>query len=115
MFIEIKTHCATRTSSQQDTQNVIDNALGNLLHKTWVDTKRSRKLCYYHGLHVACFSNTRPDNSEWMTWNGKRITVEELMEVLAFKRDARTLKKRYDRGHHKSKNDLLLFENALKP
>ena len=101
MLIELKTHEATLSRpAQKDTLHLLDQALG-YSDRQQVEVMRGRKLSYYHGLHVLRLQNTTPANSEWMAWDDVKINTELLIRILRFEVNARTLREREDRSHHK--------------
>lgn len=59
-----------------------------------------RVLVRAYGVHVLRFSGLGPDDSEWIKWDGKEISAEQLTEILAFNLDPDTLKPIDLRNHH---------------
>jgi hypothetical protein len=113
MLIEAKAHGASPPEHQRDTLKVL-HQLFRAIDRIYVQTlKRGRKRLFYWGLHYLQMSGALPSNSAWMRWDGKAITVDELVEVLRFERNAYTLKMREDRSHHKA--DPPLNDEWLKP
>ena len=52
----------------------------------------------YHGFHLLQLSATTPDDSERMWWDGKKITRNQLIQLLRFEIDAYSLLRRIDGG-----------------
>jgi len=59
--------------------------------------------CY--GIFLLALEHDRPDRGGWIAWHGRRVTLDQLIEILSFKRDPRTLRVRDDRRHHAPPRD----------
>ena len=112
MCVELKTHMAKAPFAQRDTLDVLDQAL-DLSHKQKIKTARGVKMLYYHGLHLLQLSDVCPVTSDQMLWDGKIIDEPTLVGLLLFDVDAKTLKVREDRSHHKQ--EPMLIGDALYP
>jgi len=96
MFLEVKSRGKkTVETSQKNIYLLLDSVFrtvaGKVLPlKLWgkiVDRK-----IRYMGRHLLVMSGTRPDNSEWMLWDGKPTTEQELVRTLRFELDPNTLR-----------------------
>ena len=101
MLLETKEWMAEPAYAQSDTFNAIHQML-RASHHTVVHLKRGHVKIFYHGIHLLQFSATCPDDSDTIRWDGKKIAKTSLLEILRFERDARTLRTREDRSHHKA-------------
>lgn len=114
MDIEVKTRGADLTESQRDTLHIRNQFFRN---RNQTPTKKlqfqavsavevfsimngRRVLVRAYGVHVLRFSGLGPDDSEWIKWDGKEISAEQLTEILAFNLDPDTLKPIDLRNHH---------------
>jgi hypothetical protein len=95
MILEVKTFGNQRlTPSNVSAMDVLKAALERL-HGTvtrirmWGATERRRVL--FFGVHVLTLSHDRPDTSDWMEWDGRRITIKELIKLLRFELDPNKL------------------------
>jgi len=110
MFLEIKTLGAELADAQQDTLGMLSQVLRNRRRNMYRD-KRGRHLgdhsplasAYSHmmgrrvrlrmfGGHLLRLSGTSPTDSDWMTWDNKRINVHQLIALLRFDLDPDTLR-----------------------
>jgi len=55
-----------------------------------------------YGVHVLRLSHGSPDDSEWMTWDGKRIHAGELVRLLRFELHPDSLREMENRHHKKT-------------
>ena len=118
MMVEIKTHGAELSDAQRDTLWLIDQITRN---RRQTPTKQSMRVqagigpstvrsiiakgevtLKAFGAHVLTFSGLGPDDSEWIKWNGKTITVDVLTQLLRFDLDPDTLKPIDLRNHHRT-------------
>jgi hypothetical protein len=105
MFLEVKTRMAKVDGSQAKTLNIMRQIVQNQ-----GKLGKPMQLSDGHGgpiRQVRCFggfelrlSSTSPEDSEWMEWNRKRITVEQLEKLLRFDIDPITFKKMDWRDNH---------------
>lgn len=103
MGVEIKTNRGTLTPAQTDTLHMANQALrtrrqtptkelewqaGNTptLDMYSMMAERVVRVRVY-GIHVLTFSGLGPEDSEWMEWDGGRITKEQLIGLLRFDLD----------------------------
>jgi hypothetical protein len=101
MLTEWKTFGRTAPFAQADTLHLIDQILrrrGDRRPYYTIKGKRMWVRCW--GVHHVTLSGSRPDDSDWMTWDSKPVKVDALEELLRFDRDPYTLKPRTDRRHH---------------
>lgn len=88
-MLEVKSH--GKKSSQ--TVSVVNQKLFSVLNavmsvcdgKTFHYTLHGERVSSYFrylGMHVLKMSNTRPDDSEWMTWDGYFIDTDTLVRIL---------------------------------
>lgn len=114
MDIEIKTMGADVSPAQRDTLHIRNQLMRN---RRQTPTKglffqagnanevfsvmNGRKIivrCY--GVHLLRFSGLGPDDSEWISWDQKTITVDQLTGLLRFDLDPDTLTPIDLRNHH---------------
>ena len=106
MFLEEKTFCRERPFAQKDTMTVVQQVLEQPLRgeqpaRYTVKNERGKDvMALYYGWHVIQFSETYPDNSAGIWWDGKPIEVPELEEVLRFDRSPITRRRISYRRHH---------------
>ena len=103
MFIEVKTGMEKLSEAQRDTLSLFNQVLRNRkpnIHsrpRSQIENapvtayskihKRNIRL-YLYGGHLLRISGTRPDNSDFIEWDGRhQLTVKELEEMLRFERD----------------------------
>lgn len=60
-------------------------------------------LLRFFGCHLLRFSNTGPLDSAFIEWDRKKITREQLEQILRFELSPLTLNKRDERSHHGGK------------
>lgn len=115
MGIEIKTFGMELTDSQRDTLHIINQLMRNrrqvnlnyqagsgttALGKSTLTGKNIILRAY--GMHVLTFSHLGPYDSEWISWDKKRINIKILTKILRFDLDPDTLRKLDLRLHHKN-------------
>ena len=130
MKVEVKTHGADITDAQRDTINAVDALLrtkpmgefrdkGQLVpgHKDNVrrvvsmfSGKPVRIIC--HGLHVLRMSGSTPGTSEWLTWDGRRITAGQFEMLLRYELDPDSLRELEHREHKNQSSQAALFSPA---
>lgn len=97
MLIEIKTYRAKPDNSQRNTLNVLHCTLsrGNGIS---VQSKIDGFVfeVFYHGVHLLQLSHETPNDSDVMWWDTEPITTEQLVKLLRFELDAKTLRPRED-------------------
>lgn len=109
MFVEVKTHGADLNQSQRDTLSMLSQVLRNRrrnrhsdrhgLHaddhlalasvKSWL-LQQSVRLRMFGG-HLLQLSDDDPITSEWIAWDRKLITPDQLIQLLRFELDPDTL------------------------
>jgi hypothetical protein len=116
MLIEVNTFGAVMDErSQGDTYHLIDQVMRRDRGKRGRYYKRrtgEKRWVRCWGVHYIRMSGDTPPNSEWLTWDGKEVTVLQLEELLRFERDPDTLKPRSDRRHHRPSQGMLLQVQA---
>lgn len=100
MLMEHKSHAGGASFAQADTITAIDQML-KASHLTIAKVHRGYVKMFYHGFHVLRCSANGPNDSDWMEWNGKRISAETLKRLLRFELNPWTLREREDRLHHR--------------
>lgn len=119
MSIEIKTHDAAMKPSQRDTLHDVNQLIRTepwreqrergrflpghrqnvrMVWSAW-QGKKVQLLCY--GIHVLRLSGATPDDSERMTWDGQDITADDLVQLLAFRRNPDAPRRMIEDRHHK--------------
>lgn len=115
MDIEIKTMGADLSPAQRDTLHIRNQLMRNRRQTPTKDlvfqagappldvfsVMNSRKVkvrCY--GVHLLRFSGLGPDDSEWMLWDQRPITIDQLTGLLRFDIDPDTMKPIDLRNHH---------------
>jgi hypothetical protein len=107
MLLEVKAFAADCPFAQRDTLTLVHQLL------TGSDLRRARsyrrldgpnfqrRVVRSFGVVQLRLSGDRPDRSEWMEWQGRRIDVEMLIELLTFQRDPHCPSKKLEyRRHH---------------
>lgn len=112
MFIEEKSNGADLTFGQRD--------LMFILHQLfrWADRKYKRFKTVrgdwvrvrWWGYFKLRYSGATIEDSEFILWNKRQITLHELEQLLRFELNPRTLRPRSDRRHHASKTAILPLE-----
>lgn len=110
MFIEVKTHGAEPSLSQTDTLSLFSQVLRNRRPnrhqakkgrhandhtppaRTWSKARSKSIGLRMFGGHLLQMENESPDDSAWMKWDWKPITVDHLIALLRFEIDPDTLK-----------------------
>jgi len=118
MSVEVKTFERDLSDSQRDTLAIInallrttpwkeqrlggrlisDHAQNTRIVYSVLNGRRVQILCY--GIHKLRLSGGTPDDSEWMTWDDKKITTAQLVGLLRFDLHPDSLRKMENR-HHK--------------
>ena len=111
MMIELKTNSASLPFAQRDTLKLINAGFHNAFYdqagrvvtkKVQIDNKT--RFVRFYGAFLLQIDTDRPDTSKTIKWHGKVISYQVLLNVLAFKRDPRTLNERDDKRHHAASN-----------
>jgi len=117
MLIELKTRAGAVSHSQRDTLFLLDAILRRATSRKNMsgrfcisvpDTRKERigqqRLVRWFGVHVVYVSNTRPDNSVVIKWDGNELDGEQhLIDILAFKLDPDNPRKPLSlRRHHRT-------------
>lgn len=79
--MEEKRFGARQTVAQADTQSIVAQMLA-FASGHIVTTLRGRRKIEYRGHFLIVFQNTTPDDSEWITVNGEKVSRDELLELL---------------------------------
>lgn len=126
MLVEIKTFGSELSTSQRSTFHWINLLMRNRrqrnLHlqagsgpiicgKSTMTGKNI--LLRSFGMHVLRFSHLGPDDSEWIKWNDKNITIDTLTSILRFDLDPDTLLKIDFKQHHKTRETIYLEKMPL--
>lgn len=82
LTIEEKRFGGQSTQAQQDTHSIISQMLARS-NGMLVTTLRGVRPVRYLGHYVIRFSDSTPDDSEWMTINGKPADRSDLLMLLA--------------------------------
>jgi hypothetical protein len=125
MMVEVKTRGAQLSDSQRDTIWIIDQLLRNrkdtptkktdrrqvegvvTMVKSFIQRGEVRARVF--GYHVLRLSGDSPDDSAEITWDSRRITLEQLVGLLRFDLDPDNLLPMDNRSHH-TKAPMPLFE-----
>lgn len=126
MFIEVKTHLADPTSSQEDTMMFVDQIfrnrrstptkkiprqIGGLPNKIYSKFSNQNVTFKAFGYHLLQMSNTTPEKSPYMVWDRLfEIQKDQLIKLMRFELDPDTLKPMDFRRHH-VEQPLLKLEN----
>lgn len=107
MCLELKTNQADLPFAQRDTLRLIA-----ALHRKVAYTENGRiktvkldmvgeiRFVRMYGYFLLRLERDRPDDGGWIEWHGRRVDLQTLIEILSFRRDPRTHRKRSDRRHH---------------
>lgn len=79
--LEEKCRGATPNKSQTDTHYVLYQMLK---HANGIDVKtlRGTRPVYYRGHHIISFENTSPEDSNWISIDGKQYDVDRLYNLI---------------------------------
>jgi hypothetical protein len=121
--IEVKTHGADLSFSQKDTLSMHNQVIrnrrntptkrskrqtGNGPLKVWSECAKGMVWMRHFGIHILVFDGTCVANSETIKWDGRKITKDDLWNLLEFRIDPDTFKPIEARSHHKRQQmDLL--------
>lgn len=108
MLIEVKTHGRQVPSAQADTYHLVDQILRRKDKRPYKRPTVGVRWVRCWGVHYVIMSGECPATSDWMTWDGKPITVTVFEELLRFERNPDTLEPRTDRRHHRPSQFQLL-------
>lgn len=105
MVIETKSNGAPLRNCQRDTLRFLHHHYGGRKDRfpSCENLKDSRGRVVrvrYWGIYLLEFSGHGPSDSEWIKWNGRVITVDQLLLLLQFKIHPETLRERDERDHH---------------
>ena len=102
MFIEVKTFGAELTRAQRDTLGLLNQTLRNRRknnhsnpkrqsegqpQKSYSIAKQKEISLRLLGGHLLQMSGVDPDTSDWLKWDTKQITAEDLVDLMLFDRD----------------------------
>lgn len=119
MDVEVKTMGADLSQSQRDTLHIRNQFFrnrrqtptkelryqaGNAIEVFSVMSGKLVKVRAY-GVHLLRFSALGPDDSDWIKWDQKEITVDQLTGLVRFDLDPDTLKPIDLRNHHSVFNE----------
>jgi hypothetical protein len=117
MLVEIKTHGANLTPAQQDQLSIINQVIRtdpwkeqrvsgrfigghdqNVRHVFSPMAKKQVRVISY-GVHLLRMSGSTPTDSDWIGWDGKPISAEQLVNLLRFDLNPDTLRVEEHRNH----------------
>lgn len=117
MFVEVKTYGAKPDMAQEDTLSLVNQVMRNRRANKHADVPRRQaggvplKLhskilnqvisCRLFGVHLLTFERDAPQNSAWIAWDNKRISEQQLLQILRLDFDPDTLRPIDLRNHHK--------------
>jgi len=94
MLIEEKSYGAEVGFSQRDTIMLLDQALRHAVGSKGITAKNARgrkvKLRYW-GWNTIQYQGNMTSESEWIKWNNRQITMDELIGLLRFELHPQTL------------------------
>ena len=83
LLIEEKRFGSTVSEAQRDSLNLIHQMLKFAAESGHqFRTFRGTRTIQYLGFHTVTFSHSGPDDSEWITWDGKIIAKEDLSDMI---------------------------------
>lgn len=92
MLLEEKQYAGRQSDSQRETHSLIDQALRFASEaRAPLRTMRGKKTLRHFGYHVVRFSQTNPEDSDCILWDGKPIDAKTLTLLLSFVIDPNTL------------------------
>jgi hypothetical protein len=106
MCLETKTFSAGIRFAQRDTLFLIDQLLrtsrtGQRSYRRCRGPNGEVRIVRSFGVIPLCLSGSRPDDSEEILWNGRKINEPMLVELLRFERDPHCPSKQLEyRRHH---------------
>lgn len=107
MLVELKTFSAELPYSQRDTLRLVAEVCrrscltnGGRVRTHRITTMNEVRLVRFYGVFLLQLSSDRPDTSDNITWHGKPIDINKLVDVLSFKRNPITMNIRSERRHH---------------
>jgi hypothetical protein len=127
MKVEVKTQGAAVGPAQRDTINAVDNLLRT---KPWKEHRIDGKLIpghpqnirnvvssiagrevriICHGVHVLRMSGPTPGTSDWLRWDERLITGEQLVQLFRYELDPDSLRVMEHREHKKISDQHPLF------
>lgn len=114
MFIEEKRFAEPLKNHQSDTLAVIYQLFANPRMKVMSKRVRSKMAggfvrVRFFGVHLLSFSGAGPDDSEWIEWDRKRITIDQLKGILRFDTNPFHLGRRDERCHHGGGKQIPMF------
>lgn len=130
MLVEIKTFARKESASQSDTLGIVNQLIRTVAWKFQRDSGRfttghphnvhlvfssysGRNVqTISYGKHTLCLSASTPEDSQWMTWDGKRISVDQLVLLLRFDLHPDSMKQNEHRRHKKINRDITLFDGT---
>lgn len=118
MVVEVKTHNAKMSDAQRDTAHVINQIMRNRKQTPTKNVQwqagngpltvysiytKSKVVLRAFGVHVVTFEKLGPDDSQWIKWDGKEISADQLAALLRFDLDPDTLNPMDWRRHHQDR------------
>lgn len=110
MFVEVKIHGGKVNDSQAKTLSMARQAAQNQ-HSDYIEKwvkdgphGPKRLLRHYGGFELR-LEGAAPDDSDWMEWNRKRITKQDLEKLIRFELNPHTLKPMDFRPDHHAKRE----------
>lgn len=116
MEVEIKSNGAALRDEQADSLHIRNQLLRNrrqtptkelkfqAVNYVSVKSLKSGKLVNvrHYGVHLLTFSGLGPDDSDWIKWDKRIITADDLTKVLSFELDPDTFRPIDLRNHHRT-------------
>lgn len=129
MCIEVKTYGSNPSDAQKSSLSIysqyLSNYTGNVHTQRGVTTDatgKKRKVfdkvfnrlvsVRHYGVHLLVFEKTSPEDSLWIKWDNKLISVKQFTDLMSFNIHPYTLQKLDARLHHKQKQ-LPLIQQAV--
>lgn len=116
MFVEFKSRGGALKKSQKDTMWIVDQMFrtdtttptkkaglhcGLVPSRVWSEASKMWVAVKAFGFHLCVLSGRTPDDSDRILWDGKEITLADLIKLLRFDLDPRTLRPMDWRIHHR--------------
>jgi hypothetical protein len=93
MLVEQKAFNAVVGFAQRDTLLILHQLL-SVANGGWVRTQRGEQAqVMYFGLHILTLSHRTPQTSQTILWNDFPVSLDELIRILRFDIDPRTVRK----------------------
>lgn len=105
MVIEEKSFGADLTFSQRDTMWITHQLLVNNPAMQVRNVRGQTVWVKHWGYCKLRYSGARPDDSEWIEWNRRRVTMSQLIRILRFDLRPDTLHRMDRRMNHHAKSE----------